>query len=332
MKDLAPYNEAYTAAMRKAHEDFPADVNIAAIYVDAMMNEHPWDLWYRNGQPKPWTPVIVETLEKLLAKAPEHVGANHMYIHLMEASPEVAKAVPSADRLRTMLPAAGHIIHMPSHIDIRTGDYHKGVLVNEVASAADSNYIAQCKVQGTYPMVYYPHNIHFLAACAFLEGNSKKAIEAAWSLARHADKKYIHEVVAIQHYSIIPFYVLTQLGKWDEILELEKPDTSLAYPVAIWHYARGMAFSAKNNFSNAAIELQSLQEINKDPRLATALVWGVNSTAQLTQIAVNVLSGDLKSKQGAVGEAITLLKEAKNIEDSLLYQEPPDWFFSTRHT
>jgi tetratricopeptide (TPR) repeat protein len=332
VNDMTPYNEAYAVAMKKVHEEFPSDVNIAALYADAMMNEHPWDLWFRDGTAKVWTPVIIETLEKLLATAPDHVGANHMYIHLMESSPKVAQAIPSANRLRDRLPAAGHILHMPSHIDIRIGDYHKGVVVNEKASLADSSYIAQCKVQGAYPMMYYPHNIHFLAACAFLEGNSKKAIEAAWSVARNADKTYIYETAAIQHYSVIPHYVMTQLGKWDDILKLQQPDTALIYPLAIWHYARGMAFSGKNDAVNAEKELQALKEITKDPRLAGLLIWGVNSAAQLTMIAENVLGGELKSKKGSLDEAIAILQQARDIEDSLMYQEPPDWFFSTRHT
>jgi tetratricopeptide (TPR) repeat protein len=332
VKDMTPYNEAYSASMKKAHEEFPTDINIAALYVDAMMNEHPWDLWFRDGTAKQWTPAIVETLEKLLAIAPNHVGANHMYIHLMEASPKVAQAIPAANRLRDMLPAAGHILHMPSHIDIRTGDYHKGVIVNEKASDADSSYIAQCKVQGAYPMMYYPHNIHFLAACAFLEGNSKKAINAAWSIARHSDMTHIYENAAIQHYSIIPYYVLTQLGKWDDVLTLQQPDTALIYPLAIWHYARGMAFSGKNDVEKAAKELQAIREIGKDPRLASLFIWGVNSAAQLTLIATNVLTGEINAKKGSFDEAITILEQARDIEDSLMYQEPPDWFFSTRHT
>ncbi|RYY22296.1 MAG: hypothetical protein EOO04_16125 [Chitinophagaceae bacterium] len=330
--DMTPYNEAYAAAMKKAHEAFPADINIAALYVDAMMNEHPWDLWFRNGTAKSWTPAIVEKLEKLLTTAPDHVGANHMYIHLMEASPEVEKAIPSANRLRDMLPAAGHILHMPSHIDIRTGNYHKGVVVNEKASSADSSYIAQCKIQGVYPMMYYPHNIHFLAACAFLEGNSKKAIDAAWSVARHADKTYIYETAAIQHYSIIPYYVLAQLGKWDEILKLDQPDTALIYPLAIWHYARGMAFNGKKDNESAAKELAALREIGKDPRMAGLFIWGVNHAAQLTQIATNVLYGEISAGKGSYDEAILALQKAGDIEDSLMYQEPPDWFFSTRHS
>jgi len=332
VKDMSAYNQSYVAAMKVAHEQFPNDVNIAALYADAMMNEHPWDLWLRDGTPQPWTPVIVETIEKLLAGTPDHVGGNHMYIHVMEASPEARKALPSADKLRDMLPAAGHIVHMPSHIYIRTGSYHKGVLANKKATVADSSYIAQCKVQGIYPMMYYPHNIHFLAACAFLEGNSKLAIEAAWSVARHADKTYINENAAIQHYSIIPYYVLVQTGKWTEILLLQQPDTSLRYPLAVWHYARGMAFAARNEMDAAANELTALQEIGKEQKLKTLLIWDINSAAQLTQIAADVLSGEIHSKQGRFDEAIQFLNHAKEIEDGLMYQEPPDWFFSTRHT
>src|SRR5262249_55413747 len=149
-----------------------------------LMNEHPWDLWEKNGTARPWTAAITATLESILEKEPGHAGANHMYIHAIEASPEPGKALPSADKLQDMLPAAGHLVHMPSHIYIRTGFYHKGVLTNENASAVDSTYVAQCKASGFYPMLLYPHNLHFLAAAAFLEGNSKKAIDAAWAVSR----------------------------------------------------------------------------------------------------------------------------------------------------
>jgi tetratricopeptide (TPR) repeat protein len=332
VRDMTPYNEAYANAMKHAHEAFYDDPDIAALYVDAMMNEHPWNLWKKDGNPQPWTSEIVKTIEALLAKAPEHPGANHMYIHIMEASLDANKALPSADRLPGLVPAAGHLVHMPSHIYIRTGNYHKGVIANENATAADSSYIAQCKVEGVYPMMYFPHNIHFLAACAFLEGNSEKAVDAAWSVSRHADKKYILESAAIQHYSIIPFYVLVQMGKWKEILDLPWPQMDLQYPVAVWHYARGMAFTAKGNLNQADAELAALKTIAKNEKLDSLLIWGTNSAAQLARIAVDVLSGELSAKRGAYKEAIAFLTHAKEIEDGLMYQEPPDWFFSTRHT
>jgi len=332
VEDMAPYHAAYAASMKTAHEAFPADMDIAALYADALMNEHPWNLWNKDGSPQPWTDAITSLLEKSMAAAPGHPGLNHMYIHAMEASPHAGRAAEAADRLRDMLPAAGHLVHMPSHIDIRTGAYHKGVLANEKAALADSNYIAQCKVQGTYPLLYYPHNIHFLAACAYLEGNSKKAMEAAWMVSRKADKKYIMENVTVQHYFSIPYYLLVHLGRWKEILELPQPHDRLRYPVAIWHYARGEAFLALGDRRQAARELAALEKIAADPSLQQMLIWESNNAGQLAAIAAGVLSGDLLASEGRYAAAIEGLKAAAVIEDGLNYTEPPDWFFSVRHT
>lgn len=331
-EDMAPFNAAYAASMKKAHETFPDDVQIATLYADALMNEHPWDLWLRDGTPQPWTPEILEILEKTMEKYPDHPGANHMYIHATEASSNAGRALPSADKLRYMLPAAGHLVHMPSHIYIRTGHYHEGVLANERASMADSSYISQCKVSGTYPMMYYPHNIHFLAACAYLEGNSKKAVDAAWSVSRNADKKFIKENATIQHYYSIPFYVLVKTGKWEDILEMTKPDAGLKYPVAIWHYARGMAFAAKNDLASSIKEQDIIKRIAKDEVLKTLAIWQTNSAHDLVQIALHVLSAEIAEKQNKLLLAIEHLRKAIEIEDSLLYQEPPDWFFSVRQS
>ncbi|HEU4469781.1 MAG TPA: hypothetical protein VFR58_01740 [Flavisolibacter sp.] len=332
VEDMTPFYAAYASAMKQAWTAFPSDAEIGSLYVDALMNEHPWNLWLKDGTPQPWTPAIVQTLETLLALSPNHPGINHQYIHTMEASREAARALPSARRLGSMLPSAGHLVHMPSHVFIRTGFYHEGVLANERAAAADSSYIAQCKVQGVYPMMYYPHNIHFLAACAFLEGNSKKAIDAAWRLSRNADKTYIQENPAIQHYFSIPYYVLVHLGKWDDILKLVEPDPALEYPGAIWHYARGMAFAAKGRLEEASLELAAVKAIAKNDALRTKLIWETNSVADLIQIADLVLDAEVEGKKKNFGDAIKLLRSAVAIEDKLTYQEPPDWFFSVRHS
>ena len=296
------------------------------------MNEHPWNLWLKNGDAQPWTPAIVEVLENLLKKAPQHPGINHFYIHTMEASRQAFKAIPAADRLRDILPAAGHLVHMPSHIYIRTGLYHKGVIANEKASFSDSNYVAQCKTQGFYAMLLYPHNIHFLAACAFLEGNSRKAIDAAWNVSKKADKRYIQENITLQHYSIIPFHVLVHLAKWDDILKLPMPDRAQRYPVSIWHYARGEAFAAKGDIKKAEDELAQLQEIAKDEKTGSMLIWETNSAAQLLTIAHHVLSADIFARKGKYDSSVHLLQAAVTLEDALMYQEPPDWFFSVRHS
>ena len=267
VKDMAPYNTAYAVAMKSVYEQFPDDADIIALYGDALMNEHPWNLWLKDGTAQPWTAEIIRVLESGLVKYPEHVGMNHSYVHAIEASPTPEKGLACADRLEDMLPAAGHLVHMPAHIYIRTGHYHKGVLTTEMANTADSTYIAQCKVQGAYPMMYYPHNIHFLAACAFFEGNSKKAMEAAWTVSRKADKKFLLENVSVQHFYMIPHYVMVQMGKWDDILNQPPPGESLKYPVAIWHYARGMAFGAKGKLKEAETELEALKKIAADESL-----------------------------------------------------------------
>jgi tetratricopeptide (TPR) repeat protein len=331
VKDLVPYYEAYAAAMKQAHEQFPDDAEIATLYADALMVMHPWDLWLKDGTAQPWTPAIIHLLESNLAKYPNHPGSIHYYIHATEASREAGRAIVYADKLIDAMPAAGHLVHMPSHTYIRTGDYHKGVLVNEAASEADSSYIAQCKVQGAYPLVYYPHNIHFLAACAFLEGNSKKAMNAAWMVSRKADKQFMHQLPGVQHFYIIPYYMLVQLGQWKEILQLPSPSDSLLYPKAIWHYARGMAFSAKGEKAKAKKELQSLEKISTDESLKQKM-WEMNTVADLVQIALYTLRGEMLGAAKQYDQAFIALQRAVAIEDQLLYMEPPDWFFSIRLT
>jgi tetratricopeptide (TPR) repeat protein len=332
VKDMAPYNAEYAQAMKTAYEQFPGDMDIATFYADALMNEHPWDLWERNGAAKPWTPRITEVLEKIITKDPRHAGANHMYIHAIEASPEPGKALPSADKLQELIPAAGHLVHMPSHIYIRTGHYHKGVLTNEKATAVDSTYVAQCKAAGFYPMLLYPHNIHFMAACAFLEGNSKKALDAAWMVSRKADKKYLHELATVQHYYIIPYYVMVHMAKWNDILNLPIPGESLKYPRAIWHYARGMAYAAKNDLDNAARELAAIKKYTEDESLKSFRIWDVNSAHEIISIAALVLESEIASFKKQYDQSVALLQKAVGIEDGLMYQEPPDWFFSVRQS
>lgn len=331
-KDMAPYYEAYAQKMREAHQRFPNDITIGTLLADALMNLHPWNLWLKDGTPQPWTPEIVTLLEKMLRNNPEHPGAIHYYIHATEASKEAGKATPYADKLESTMPSAAHLVHMPSHTYIRTGEYHKGVMVNERAVLADSSYIAQCKVQGMVPLVYYPHNIHFLAACAFFEGSSKKALDAAWMISRKADKKFLAEFTGVQHFYIIPYYVLVHLGKWEDILILDQPGKSLLYPRAIWHYARGMAYAAKGETGKAGTELNALKALVKDPAMEKLSIWDMNSAQHLAQIAEYTLEAELLARENQFDPAFELLKKAVVIEDNLNYTEPPDWFFSVRHS
>lgn len=328
--DITPYNTAYSEAMAKLHAAYPDDVEIGVLYADALMNEHPWNFWNKDGSPQPWTNHTMNELEKLLERWPEHPGLIHYYIHLTEASKHADKALPYADKLGELAKNNGHLVHMPSHTYIRTGQYHKGVLVNEVAAQADSAYVNQCKASGFYPMLLYPHNVHFLAACAYLEGNSSKAIKAAWEVSSLADRQYLGESITLQHYFNIPYYVLPQFEKWDEILRLPTPGDSLLYPTALWHYARGMAYCGKGDLPSARKELEGIQKIAVTNVLEKQLIWDINNAQQLAEIALRLLEGEILMKDGEAGKAIPILKEAVDLEDKLYYTEPPDWFFSVR--
>lgn len=325
---------AYAGAMKKVYAQFPGDPDIGALYAESLMDLHPWDLYdKRSKRPKPWTPELIAVLERLMQTNPRHPGAHHFYIHALEASATPEKALPSAYMLDTLVRGAGHLVHMPSHIYINTGDYHRGSLSNLRAVEVDSVYTTACHAQGVYPLSYYPHNYHFLAATATLEGHSALAWMAARKLQQHTATAIMDQPGwgTLQHYYIIPYYIAVKFGIWDTILTLPSPPKNLTYPKAIWHYARGMAYVGKNDLANAQKELAGLKTLAADTALQHLTVWGINTTAELVQIAEKVLSAGLAAKQQQTDKAIALLSEAVAIEDKLNYNEPPDWFFSVRH-
>jgi hypothetical protein len=298
------------------------------------MDLYPWDLYQKKTKtPQPWTPELITVLEHLMKINPRHPGAHHFYIHAMEASPTPEKALASARLLRTLVPGSGHLVHMPSHIYINTGDYHLGTLSNISAVKTDSIYNTACHAQGVYPVAYYPHNYHFLAATATLEGNSSLAWQAALQVQKHTAKDIMRQPGwgTLQHYYTIPYYVAVKLAMWDTILSLALPPDGLVYPRAIWHYARGMAYLGKKDVTNAQKEMKALSALAVDTTLQDLTVWDINTTADLVQIALKVLHAGVAVKQKETGQAITSLKEAILLEDNLNYNEPPDWFFSIRH-
>ncbi|TRX03186.1 tetratricopeptide repeat protein [Flavobacterium gawalongense] len=334
VEDRSNLDIAYSAEMKKVSEKFPDDVNINTLYAESIMDLHPWDLYEKDGTPKKWTPEIVSLLEKTLKKDPKNIGANHFYIHVVEASntPErgnnAAKAFDDG-----LVPGSGHLVHMSSHIYIRTGEYHKGTLANINAVKVDSNYVAMCHAQGAYPLGYYPHNYHFMAGTATLEGNSKWAMIGANKVSKHVHPKTMTEPGwgTLQHYYVIPYYVAVKFGKWDDILKMKLVTDTLKYPVAVAHYAKGMAYLGKNDLKKAKQELLQLEEIAKDKKLEQITIWELNSVSTLTQIAKRVLKAEIAASEKNYVQSIALLKEAVAIEDSLNYNEPPDWFFSVRH-
>ncbi|MEZ2442997.1 hypothetical protein AB6805_14840 [Chitinophaga sp. RCC_12] len=332
--DRSALDSAYATAMKKVYTQFPDDPDIGALYAEAMMNLHPWDLYEKRTQaPKAWTPAIIAVLEHLMQLHPTHPGAHHFYIHALEASSQPEKAMHSAKLLDSLVPGAGHLLHMPSHIYIRTGDYHEGSLSNIRAVTTDSVYTVACHAQGAYPLAYYPHNYHFLAATATLEGHSALAWQTAVKLQQHTSEEIMSMPGwgTLQHYYTIPFYIAAKLSMWDTILALPSPEKHLVYPRAIWHYAKGMAYLGRHEVTKARKELDSLHLLAADTILKSLTIWNINTSADLVQIAGKVLAAGIAVQQQSSGVAISLLKEAVAMEDRLNYNEPPDWFFSVRH-
>jgi tetratricopeptide (TPR) repeat protein len=326
-------DSAYAAAMRKVYKKYPDDVTIASLFAESLMDLHPWNLFKKEGEIQPWTPEILAVLEKGLKIEPRHVGLNHFYIHAVEMSLYAEKSVPSADLLLDLVPGSGHLVHMPSHTYIRVGRYHDGVVSNQKAVAVDSLYTEVCHAQGVYPLAYYPHNYHFLAACATLGGESKNALAGANATAAHAHKKLFQEPgwATLQHYYTIPWYVQVKLGLWDKIRHSPAPQKDLKYPSLIWHYAQGMAMLSQNKASEAKKHLAEMKSIMADTTLKALTIWGINSIFDLCQIASKTLEGEINAKEKKYAPAISLLREAVKMEDALHYNEPPDWFFSVRH-
>lgn len=332
--DRSGLDQAYADALGKVHEKYPDDPNIGTLYAEALMDLHPWDLWQEGGEPKSWTPEILEVLTSIIDQFPRHAGAHHLYIHAVEASPTPELGIASSRIFdQDLVPGAGHLIHMPSHIYIRTGDYHAGTVANIRAVKADSLYTTLCHAQGAYPLSYYPHNYHFLAATATLEGNKYWAIKAAEKVAAQADRQVMLQPGwgTLQHYYTIPFYVHVKFGNWSEILAWEPENPELIYPTAIQTYARGMAFLGTGDLSMAKTEAEKLKKFAKDSSLTKITIWDINSVDQMVTIASNVLQGEIQAQQGDYESAVTHLQKAISLEDQLNYDEPPDWFFSVRH-
>jgi tetratricopeptide (TPR) repeat protein len=331
-EDPTPYYEAYADAMVTVHEQFPEDVDIAVMAAEALLNLHPWDLWTGDKEPKEWTPQILELLEKALAMDAHHPQATHMYIHSMEAGPDPEKAIYAADNLRLRVPGSGHLLHMPSHLYINTGHYAKGSEANELAVKEDSSYVEACHAAGIYPLIYYPHNWHFLAACEGLEGRGKRALEASRYMADYVVEKDLMrepDMITLQHFITIPWYIMIKFSMWDALLNEPKPGEDLDLPLAIWHYGRGMALAGKGDLEQAKKELNHVRSINTN-EMADIMIY-VNSVKDIINVAEYMLAGQIALKKGNISEAILLFEKSVEYEDKLAYIEPPDWFFSVRH-
>ncbi|MEO9869253.1 hypothetical protein [Ekhidna sp.] len=329
-----PQLEAFAQKMKELSELYNDNVDIQTLYAEALMLLHPWDLYdYKGGPAKTWTPVILSVLDKALDLDPKHPLANHLYIHATEASDQPGLAWNATKELSSIIiPGAGHIVHMPSHTYINTGDYHLGTEVNLTAVIADSIYLDQCESQGAFPLYYY-HNYHFLAACAALEGRGALAIESSFKMTNTIDKTLLGTpgFETTQHFMTIPYNVLVKFAQWEKILTLSAPDKQYPYMTTIWHYARGMAYANLGQVQAANNELISLKNTQNGAGFSEFLVFGINPGQMVVDIAMYVLEAEIAQKGGDYVLTEDLLLKAVAVEDSMSYNEPPDWFFSVRH-
>ena len=334
LKDRTPLDVAYAKAMRQVARSFPDDADAATLSGEALMVLHPWDYWQEDGEPQPWTIEILTVLEVALKIDPNNPGANHLYVHAVEASPNPERGLTSADRLRDLVPGIGHMVHMPSHIYIRTGYYHEGSTANDRAIESDQAYTAKTRALGLYPILYMPHNYHFLVATASMEGRSEKAIQVARKMSMDTDQQMMRApgFGTLQHFWVTPLYVFIRFGKWDEILTAPAPPEDLIYPAGVYHYARGMAFIRKGRLQEAQDELNELGLIASDPALRKVTIWDINTTWSLLQIANQVLSAELAAKRGDYDKAIKHLERGVRLEEELNYDEPPPWLIPVRQS
>lgn len=325
---------AYATALQAYQRQFPDDPDFAAMTAEALMDMHPWDLWEKDGQPKPWTPEIITLIESTLSRHPDHVQSIHLYIHATEASADPERALPYLATLAKKVPGSGHLVHMPSHTQINTGHYLEGVWANEKAILLDSLYFEACHADGLYALAYYPHNRHFLAACAALAGQGKKAVAASRIMKDYVAGQPLLKDASmgfLQHYYSIPWFIMVKFAQWNEILREPRPDADLKYPTAIWEYARGMAYSRKGDLASARASFAAVKAIEGDEDIARLTVADINKIPDIVRIARCVLEAEIDRAEGRSADGIRLLTEAVNFEDQLNFNEPPDWFFSIRH-
>lgn len=327
--DRAARDRDYADAMRDLHRRYPDDLDAATLYAEALMDLRPWGYWTRDGKPYPGTAEAVATLEAVLKSNPRHPGANHYYIHLMEPTKNPERAEAAADRLLKLMPGAGHMVHMPSHIYQRVGRYADSSAANEQAVLADEDYIAQCRAQGIYPMAYYPHNVHFLWWASTMEGRSRAAVEAARKVASKVTDEMMGELPLLAGFRVVPYYALTRFGLWDEMLAEPAPADRFSYLKGTWHYARGVALGAKGRLADAEVELAELRRIAADPSLNYSL-FSPNTAAAILAIAPEALAGDLAARRKEYDRAIAHLERAVRLEDGLVYTEPTEWHYPPR--
>lgn len=327
--DRQPLDQAYADSMREVWKTHPNDADIGTLFAEAMMDLRPWDLWTPQGQPQPGTEEIVTTLETVFGLDPQHPGANHLYIHTVEASPHPARALAAADRLRTLVPGAGHLLHMPAHIYCRVGRWADAAAQNEQAIKTDQEYRQRSPEQGFY-RIYMAHNHHFLSWACMMEGRSAESIRAAREMIASMPPEFVRDAAFFADgFMTIEMESLMRFGRWEDILALPEPPDYLPITTAWRHFARGVSLTALNRFGEAVAEQRAFEDACG--RITDEMVVGNNKALHVVSIARNLLAGEILARRGEIDQAVEKLREAVRLEDELRYDEAPDWLQPVRH-
>jgi tetratricopeptide (TPR) repeat protein len=329
-EDRKAADEAFAGAMGEVAKRFPEDLDAQALWAESVMDLRPWGYWMPDGEPYEGTSEVVTAIESVLDRNPNHPLALHLYIHLMEPTETPEKAEAAADRLLMLMPGAGHMVHMPSHIFQRIGRYEDSAKSNELAVLADEDYITQCRAQGLYPMAYYPHNVHFAWFAATMDGRGQLAIDSARKVAAKVSDQALKELPLLAGFRVVPYYALTRFGHWDEMLAEPAPPADNAFLTGMWNYARGLAYLAKGQIFDAERALVEVRRIAAGKNLDYAL-FSPNTAATIFAIAPEVLGGEVAAARKDYDQAIAHLERAVRLEDGLVYTEPSEWHYPPRH-
>jgi tetratricopeptide (TPR) repeat protein len=330
--DLRKAAEEYRDAMRQVVSEFPDDLDAATLLAEAGMNLHPWGLWHPDGTPEAGTEEIVSTLESVMKRDPDHLGAIHYYIHAVEASPTPERALAGANKLAALAPGAGHIVHMPAHVYIRTGDYEAAVKTNEKAADVDRAYIKASGAQGIYPMMYYSHNLHFIAMCAAMNGNYAESKKNSELLVGNVGP-HVKDMPPLEGFMTIPMAVEVRFHHWNEILKMPQPDAGMKTATVFWHFGRGMALAGTGKVADAEAEYKIVADAEEATPPDVIFQMPINNKAKdIMRIAKDVLGAKIAVAKKDNSSAVGMLRDAVAIQDTLKYGEPPDWFFPVRES
>ncbi len=329
-KDRAPLDLAYADAMRNLSRKYPDDLDVQTLFAESLMDTSPWNYWQPDLTPKAAAKEALAVIESVLARVPAHSGADHLYIHLVEAGPHPEKGEPGADRIGKLTPKAGHLVHMASHIYVRVGRFHDATAVNERAIGADESYIQSQKPKGMYPGGYYTHNVHFLWYANDILGRSANSIAAAKKLSEHTlDLRCGAIEGPRQRY--LPLLAYARFGRWDEILGTPEPPREYPFDCTMWHYTRALAFAGQKKADDADREYSRFKELRgSDPVKAMDNPYFPGS--KILAVADRVLAGKIAGARGKGDEMVTHLREAVAAEDGIQYMEPPYWYYSVRES